>query len=159
MNPVVMTIAEIDRGGRYDAARRWPLSGHVCAAGLARWSSRASSKGGACVSTVTIACNRCCSLWDPSKVRLIAVRPLLRPAPTILTVLTQFSTFVHTLIILVPSRPSRQMISISSVRKNVCGTLASACELFAQATTGWIGSLIFLTFLASFCQIQPIIVI
>ena len=32
MNSVVTAIAEIDRGGRYDAARRWPLSGHVCAA-------------------------------------------------------------------------------------------------------------------------------
>ena len=46
---------------------------------------------------------------------------VLRPAPTMLTVLTQFSASVLTLIILVPIRPSREkVISMPSVRRNVC---------------------------------------
>ena len=48
--------------------------------------------------------------------------PVLRPpSQTLLTVLTQFSAFVLTLIILVPVRPSREnVISIPKLRRNVC---------------------------------------
>ena len=54
-----------------------------------------------------------------------------------LTVLTVFSVLVLTLIILVPSRPSREKeISIPSVRRNVCARRsrpASARGFFAQS--------------------------
>jgi hypothetical protein len=54
-----------------------------------------------------------------------------------LTVPTVFSVLVHTLIILVPSRPSREnAISIPSVRRNVCARRsrpASARGFFAHA--------------------------
>jgi hypothetical protein len=54
-----------------------------------------------------------------------------------LTVLTEFSALVLTLIILVPVRPSREnVISMPSVRRNVCARRsrpASARGFFAQA--------------------------
>jgi hypothetical protein len=54
-----------------------------------------------------------------------------------LTVLTVFSVLVLTLIILVPSRPSREnVISIPIVRRNVCARRsrpASARGFFAHA--------------------------
>ena len=46
---------------------------------------------------------------------------MLEPAPTRLTLLTQFSALVLTLIILLPVRPSREnVISIPTLRRNVC---------------------------------------
>jgi hypothetical protein len=61
--------------------------------------------------------------------------PLLRPAPTMLTVLTVSSALVLTLIIRVPLRPSREnVISIPIVRRNVCARrrrLESARGFFA----------------------------
>ena len=72
-----------------------------------------------------------CLFSDPSKDGLIASRP------TMLTVLTVFSTLVLTLIILVPVRPSREnVISMPSVRRNVCARRsrpARARGFFAHA--------------------------
>jgi hypothetical protein len=63
--------------------------------------------------------------------------PLLRPAPTMLTVLTVSSALVLTLIIRVPLRPSREnVISIPIVRRNVCARRRrpeSALGFFAHA--------------------------
>jgi hypothetical protein len=57
-------------------------------------------------------------------------------ALTMLTVMTQFSALVLTLIILVPLRPSREnVISMPSVRRNVCARRnrpASARGFFAH---------------------------
>jgi hypothetical protein len=71
-----------------------------------------------CVSGVSIVCATYVLLYDPSKKGGIARDPLLRPAPTMLTVLTVSSALVLTLIIRVPLRPSREnVISIPIVRR------------------------------------------
>jgi hypothetical protein len=76
-----------------------------------------------------------------------------------LTVLTVFSAFVLTLIILVPVQPSRENV-ISIVRRNVCARRsrpASARGFFvrwvaANVERGRIGQFIFAIFLLTACE-------
>jgi hypothetical protein len=78
-----------------------------------------------------------------------------------LTVLTVFSAFVLTLIILVPVQPSREnVISMPGVRRNVCARRsrpASARGFFvrwvaANVERGRIGQFIFAIFLLTACE-------